>query len=141
MDRLILVEKLEALRRCVLRVEARRTKTVEALQDDPDRQDILALNLTRAVQLCVDMAGVVIADSDEPAPQTMGQAFDALARMGVIDDAIARKMKAAVGFRNIAVYDYQAVDWRIVFDITHQGMEDFRTFAKAVDTLLGDMTG
>ena len=141
MDRLILVEKLEALRRCVLRVEARRTKTVEALQDDPDRQDILALNLTRAVQLCVDMAGVVIADSDEPAPQTMGQAFDALARMGVIDDAIARKMKAAVGFRNIAVHDYQAVDWRIVFDITHQGMEDFRTFAKAVDTLLGDMTG
>ena len=141
MDRLILVEKLEALRRCVLRVEARRTKTVEALQDDPDRQDILALNLTRAVQLCVDMAGVVIADSEEPAPQTMGQAFDALARMGVIDDAIARKMKAAVGFRNIAVHDYQAVDWRIVFDITHQGMEDFRTFAKAVDTLLGDMTG
>lgn len=112
-----------------------------ALQDDPDRQDILALNLTRSVQLCVDMAGVVIADSDEPAPQTMGQAFDALARMGVIDDAIARKMKAAVGFRNIVVHDYQAVDWRIVFDITHQGMEDFRTFAKAVDALLGDMTG
>lgn len=56
MDRLILAEKLEALRRCVRRVEARRTKTVEALQGDPDRQDILALNLTRAVQLCVDMA-------------------------------------------------------------------------------------
>lgn len=89
MDRLILVEKLEALRRCMRRVEARRTKTVEALQDDPDRQDILALNLTRAVQLCVDMAGIVIADSDEPAPQTMGQAFDALMRMGVIDDAVA----------------------------------------------------
>lgn len=141
MDRLILVEKLEALRRCMRRVEARRTKTVEALQDDPDRQDILALNLTRAVQLCVDMAGIVIADSDEPAPQTMGQAFDALMRMGVIDNAVARKMKAAVGFRNIAVHDYQAVDWRIVFDITHNGLEDFRTFAKAMDALLDDMAG
>jgi hypothetical protein len=76
MDRLILIEKLESLRRCVRRVEMRRAETVEALQGDPDRQDILALNLTRAVQLCVDIAGVLIADSDEPAPQTMGQAFD-----------------------------------------------------------------
>lgn len=137
MDRLILAEKLESLRRCVRRVEMRRAETVEALQGDPDRQDIVALNLTRAVQLCVDMAGVLIADSDEPAPQTMGQAFDALARMGLIDDTLARKMKAAVGFRNIAVHDYQVVDWRIVFDITHRGLEDFRAFAKAVDSVLG----
>lgn len=136
MDRLILIEKLESLRRCVRRVEMRRSETVEALQGDPDRQDILALNLTRAVQLCVDIAGVLIADSDEPAPQTMGQAFDALARMGLIDDALARKMKSAVGFRNIAVHDYQVVDWHIVFDITHRGLDDFRAFAKAVNNVL-----
>jgi len=57
----------------VQRVEARRTETVDALRHDVDRQDILALNLTRAVQLCVDAAGIVIADSDEAAPQTMGR--------------------------------------------------------------------
>jgi len=32
MDRLILAEKLESLRRCVQRVEARRTETVDALR-------------------------------------------------------------------------------------------------------------
>jgi uncharacterized protein YutE (UPF0331/DUF86 family) len=136
MDRLILVEKLESLRRCVRRVELRRADTVETLQGDADRQDILSLNLTRAVQLCVDAAGIVIADSDEPAPQTMGQAFDTLARMGVIDAALARQMKRAVGFRNIAVHDYQVVDWSIVFEITHRGLDDFRAFAKAMDALL-----
>ncbi len=66
----------------------------------------------------------------------MGQAFDALARMGLIDDALARKMKSAVGFRNIAVHDYQVVDWHIVFDITHRGLDDFRAFAKAVNNVL-----
>lgn len=136
MDQLILAEKLEALRRCVLRVETRRTSTAAALQADVDRQDILALNLTRAVQLCVDAAGIAIADSDEPAPQTMGQAFEALARMGVIDEALAGRMKAAVGFRNIAVHDYRTVDWNIVFDISHKGLDDFRAFAKAMATLL-----
>ena len=136
MDRLILAEKLESLRRCVQRVEARRTKTVDALRHDVDRQDILALNLTRAVQLCVDAAGIVIADSDEAAPQTMGQAFDALARLGAIDDALAKRMKAAVGFRNIAVHSYQTVNWDIVFAISHRGLEDFRDFAKAMGALL-----
>jgi uncharacterized protein YutE (UPF0331/DUF86 family) len=136
MDRLILAEKLESLRRCVQRVEARRTETVDALRHDVDRQDILALNLTRAVQLCVDAAGIVIADSDEAAPQTMGQAFDALARLGAIDDALAKRMKAAVGFRNIAVHSYQTVNWDIVFAISHRGLEDFRDFAKAMGALL-----
>ncbi len=88
------------------------------------------------MQLCVDAAGIVIADSDESAPQTMGQAFDALARMKVIDVALARKMKAAVGFRNIAVHDYQAVDWNIVFHIVYSGLDDFRAFAKAMNALL-----
>lgn len=59
MDKLILAEKLEALRRCVHRVEARRTAAVAALEVDVDAQDILSLNLTRAVQLCVDVAGIV----------------------------------------------------------------------------------
>lgn len=72
MDKLILAEKLEALRRCVHRIEARRTATVAALEVDVDAQDILSLNLTRAVRLCVDAAGIVVADSDQPAPQTMG---------------------------------------------------------------------
>lgn len=82
MDSLILAEKLESLRNCIRRIEARRSETVAELQGDADRQDIIALNLTRTVQLCVDMATLVIADSSELAPQTMGQAFDVLARLG-----------------------------------------------------------
>lgn len=54
MDRLILEEKLESLRRCVRRLEDKRATTAAALRLDVDRQDIIALNLTRAMQLCVD---------------------------------------------------------------------------------------
>lgn len=136
MDKLILAEKLEALRRCVSRVEVRRPATVKALEADVDAQDILSLNLTRAVQLCVDAAGIAVADSDEPAPQTMGQVFDALTSMGVIDASLARRMRGAVGFRNIAVHNYQVVDWAIVFAISHDGLDDFRRFAAAMAKLL-----
>jgi Flp pilus assembly CpaF family ATPase len=53
MDRLVLDEKLESLARCVRRVEQKRPPTLAALLADPDAQDILVLNLSRAVQILV----------------------------------------------------------------------------------------
>ena len=135
MDSLILGEKIEALRRCVQRVEAKRVESPDLLRADPDRQDIISLNLTRAVQLCVDMAVHVLVDTAQPAPQTMGEAFDLLAAEGIVTESLAARMRSAVGFRNVAVHSYQAIDWDIVHTITHEGLEDFRTFARQMAAL------
>ena len=61
MDRVILTEKLESLRRCLQRIEAKTPGDVESLRGDPDLQDIVVLNLTRAVQVCVDIGSLVYA--------------------------------------------------------------------------------
>ena len=50
MDQVILAHKLESLRRCILRVEEKTPSDVDQLIQNPDIQDILVLNLTRAVQ-------------------------------------------------------------------------------------------
>ena len=54
MDREVIEHKLESLRRCLQRVADKCPPNPEMLERDPDLQDIIALNLTRAVQLCVD---------------------------------------------------------------------------------------
>lgn len=136
MDRLIVAQKIESLRRCVARIEARRVASAEALAADVDVQDIVSLNLTRAVQLCVDIALHVLTDRDEPPPATMGEAFEALAAAGVISEHLARRMRAAVGFRNLAVHAYQAIDWTIVHRLSHEGVEDLRSFAAAIVRLI-----
>lgn len=138
MDRRVVLDKLESLRRCVERVEARRPETVAALEQDLDLQDILSLNLTRAVQVSVDVAAHVVAGLDVPAPTTMGETFDALARTGVVSPELAERMRAAVGFRNVAVHAYQTIDWEIVMAICHRHLNDFRTFARAVADALPD---
>ena len=51
MDRVVISEKLESLRRCLARLKAKCPDTPEALQGDLDAQDIVSLNLTRAIQL------------------------------------------------------------------------------------------
>lgn len=112
MDRDVIAQKIESLRRCVLRVRQKCPATSEILASDVDAQDILTLNLTRAVQLCVDIGAHLIAASDHPTPDTMGQTLDVLAELGAIPPDVAARMKKAVGFGNVAVHNYEAIDSR-----------------------------
>ena len=132
MDREVTERKLEALRHCLARVRARKPADAAALAMDEDAQDVLVLNLSRAVQLCVDIAAHCLAGSNLPVPATMGEAFSSLAVGGTIDAELAGRLRRAVGFRNIAVHNYEAIDWDIVFTLAGEPLADFEAFAVAV---------
>ena len=97
MDRDIVTAKLESLRRCVERVRARTPKSVEALSASHDAQDIICLNLERAVQACVDIAAHIVSDSECAVPDTMAGTFDALERQGIVSQELAGRMRARSG--------------------------------------------
>ena len=132
MDREVVEQKLEALRRCLLRIEAKCPADAETLVTDFDLQDIISLNLSRAVQMCVDIGTHLIAGMDVPPPDTMGQTFDLLAQSGLLTTALAVNLKKAVGFRNIAVHSYETINWHIVHIIVKNHLADFSAFAKVV---------
>lgn len=132
MDRELIEEKLESLRRCVRRVEEKRVSSVGELEADLDTQDIISVNLTRAVQLCVDVAAHIVAETGQPSPETMGEAFDRLHDVGVLPEPLAQRLKGAVGFRNVVIHAYRSIDWTIVHTITHERLDDFRTYARLV---------
>ena len=95
MDRALIEQKVESLRQCTQRIHDKCPPLAEDLVRDIDAQDIIAVNLTRAVQLCVDIAAHWIAASGLPAPQTMGEAFARLADAGVLDAGRARRRACA----------------------------------------------
>ncbi len=136
MDREVIEQKLESLRRCLQRVADKCPSDPETLGRDPDLQDIISLNLTRAVQLCVDIGAHLIAGMEIPPPDTMGQTFDALVETGVIHEKLAMQLKKAVGFRNIAVHNYKEIDWTITHAIARHHLGDFTEFAKAIASRL-----
>ncbi len=129
---MILEQKIESLRRCIQRVELKTPSSVDQLVQDQDLQDILVLNLTRAVQLCVDIGSHVISETDESAPTTMGDVFTALQRLTIITPTTCESMRNAVGFRNVAVHNYDVINWEIVFAICQKFLVDFRRFAKEI---------
>jgi uncharacterized protein YutE (UPF0331/DUF86 family) len=132
MDREVIERKLESLRHCLQRIEMKCPADAQTLAADPDLQDIVALNLSRAVQICVDIGAHIVSGMEVPPPDTMGQTFDLLAQAGVLTAALANRMKKAVGFRNIAVHSYEAINWHIVHSIASKHLVDFSEFAKTV---------
>lgn len=132
MDRDLVEGKLESLRRCVDRIAAKTPPSVDQLHRDPDVQDIIALNLQRAVQLSVDVASHLIAETDAVPPSTMAENFTILQKLHIIDSALSERLIKAVGFRNVAVHSYQSINWDIVYQICTKHLDEFRQFAKAV---------
>lgn len=133
MDAVIVREKLESLRHCVARIEDRTPPDVAGLTGDLDVQDIVVLNLTRAIQLCIDIGSHIIGNTEIAAPRTMGGTFEALGQLGAIGPETCEAMTRAVGFRNIAVHNYTAIEWEIVHAICAESLGDFRRFAGEID--------
>lgn len=137
MDRDVIERKLESLRYCIARVRAKRPPTAQSLAADADLQDVLVLNLSRAVQVCVDIGAHLLAPSGSTPPATMGETFMRLAEAGLIDAELAARLRNAVGFRNIAVHNYEAIDWGVVWLLAGDPLNDFEAFAKQAALTLG----
>ncbi|PTQ77756.1 uncharacterized protein DUF86 [Nitrosomonas oligotropha] len=65
-------------------------------------------------------------------PQSARDVFALLAQAGWIDTALADKLKRMVGFRNIAVHDYQALQLPITVAVIKNHLDEFLQYSKAV---------
>ncbi len=141
MDRDVVTAKLESLRHCVERVRTRTPASVEGLSSCYDAQDIICLNLERAVQACVDIAAHIVSDTECTVPDSMAGTFDALERQGVLSRDLTERMRRAVGFRNISVHAYQTLDWEIVYSIATERLGDFVEYGLAIEAVLTGAPG
>ena len=135
MDKDVVLNKLESLRHCLQRVQDKTPGSIDLLVEDYDLQDIIVLNLERAIQTSVDIGLHIISDLEIPVPETMAQTFESLKKAECLDAAIAERMAKSVGFRNTAVHAYQAIDWDIVYCIITEHLDDFREYARQILTL------
>jgi len=65
-------------------------------------------------------------------PQESREAFTLLHDEGLIDTRLMERMQAMVGFRNIAVHNYQKLSLEIVRAILNENLDDFRQFCAAM---------
>lgn len=130
----IRVNKTQTIHRCLTRI-------LEEYADDPNnltnytKQDSIILNLQRACEAAIDLAMHLVSEQKLGVPQSSREAFDLLCRNQFIGDELASNLKAMVGFRNIAVHDYRAIQVEIVQSIIDNHLEDFRAFTDIIQRL------
>lgn len=120
----VILAKIAIMKKCVATIEQIRDADVSEWM----RRDLWVLNLQRAVQAAIDLAHVVIARDGLGLPTDYGQSFDLLARHKIIDLPTAINLRRMVGFRNIAVHEYQEIDDRILQSIIEHHLDDFEGY-------------
>jgi uncharacterized protein YutE (UPF0331/DUF86 family) len=77
----------------------------------------------------------VIAEKELGIPQASRDAFDILHDRGIIDHDISERLKAMVGFRNIAIHNYQKLNIKIIQAIIEKHLKDLVDFAEIIQNL------
>ena len=130
-DRDILLAKIASIRKCLERIRTVTGRVSESL-NDPDIQDIFVLNLQRAVQAAIDLAAHQVADEKIGLPTNLKENFALLESRQIIDAQLSKRLQAMVGFRNIAVHDYQQLDLIILKSILEHRLGDLNEFVQVI---------
>lgn len=123
----IIVNKIEIIKRCIKRIK-------EEYCDDKTRlknftiQDSIILNLQRACEASIDLGMHTIAVKKLGVPQASRDAFIILKEQKIIDEENCKMMTAIIGFRNIAVHDYQKLNLNILEKIIENHLGDFEKY-------------
>ena len=97
------------------------------------KQDAVVLNLQRACEASIDIANHIVKEKRLGLPKSARESFELLSKNGLIQAKTARGMRNMIGFRNIAVRDYQALNLDIVVNIVLHRLDDFKDFVSEVD--------
>lgn len=127
--------KLASIERCLQRIRSVTRGDPEAVED-LDVEEIVVLNLQRAIQAVIDLSAHVISGRQWGLPDSLKAHFRILTDQRVIDPELGSRLQAMVGFRNIAVHEYEQLDRAILKAILSKHLVDLEAFSRAVKVLL-----
>jgi uncharacterized protein YutE (UPF0331/DUF86 family) len=128
----VLINKAATIERCVARAREEYAANPTGFATDFTRQDAAILNIQRACEAALDMGQHLIRRERLGVPQSARDVFTLLSRGGWIDAVLAEGLKRMVGFRNIAVHDYQALQLPITVRIIEQHLDEFLQYSRAL---------
>lgn len=103
-----------------------------AIETDIKERRFIEHTLQICIQATQDVASHIVSDEKLGEPATNLELFTFLSRAGWLDERLAMAMRAAVGFRNVVVHGYTAVDPAIVRDVVENHLGDLAEFVAAI---------
>jgi uncharacterized protein YutE (UPF0331/DUF86 family) len=120
----IILNKAATIERCLGRVREESAEGAD-LRSNQTRQDAIVLNLQRACEAAIDLAMHLVRKHKLGIPQESRDAFALLERAQILTPDLSARLMRMVGFRDVAVHDYQALNVDIVESIVRERLGDF----------------
>ena len=127
----VLLSETAIIKNCLNRIKGATNLDPYTLSE-LNTQDIFVLNLQRAIQASIDMANSIISQNNYRLPNSYRMAFTILTENDWIDSETCMLMQKMVGFRNIAIPDYQELNTEILRSILTKNLSDFEKFYKQI---------
>lgn len=128
----VLINKIEIIQNCLKRISEEYLGHENELDINYTKQDSIILNLQRACEASIDLGTRIIRQKKLGVPQQSRDVFIILETNQLISAKISQQMQSMVGFRNIAVHDYQKLNLAIVHAILENHLTDFQEFIEAL---------
>lgn len=128
----VLINKAATIERCIRRAREEYAADPSSFASNFTRQDAAILNIQRACEAALDMGQHLIRRERLGVPQSARDVFALLAQGGWITPGLAESLKRMVGFRNIAVHDYAAMQLPITIRIIETHLDEFLDYTQAL---------
>jgi uncharacterized protein YutE (UPF0331/DUF86 family) len=128
----VLINKAATIERCVRRAREEYAANPDTFATDFTRQDAAILNIQRACEAALDMGQHLVRRERLGVPQSARDVFDLLAQGGWIAAPLADALKRMVGFRNVAVHDYQALQLPITVRVITEHLHEFLDYSQTL---------
>ncbi len=96
----------------------------ETLEASEDLANITMMDLLQAIQACIDLAAHCCSHEGLGAPSSPGDAFVALGQVGRLPTALANRLRAASGLRNLIVHAYGDIHLQQVARVVNEDLAD-----------------
>ncbi|AWE09286.1 hypothetical protein DCE79_11505 [Lysinibacillus sp. 2017] len=127
----VILNKTTTIERCVNRIHEVYAGNPKNLEDFT-KQDSIILNIQRACEASIDLAMHIVSERKLGVPKASREGFKLLQEAGLLDATLAKTLMNMVGFRNIAVHDYQSLELEILQAILEKHINDFKDFTKVI---------
>ena len=128
-----ILSKISIIKKCLNTIQ-KVTGLDPTKLDDYMVEDVFVLNLQRAIQASIDIANIIIAMNGWRLPASYKDSFKELLKQKIIDQATFEQMSKMVGFRNIAVHEYQELNLAILESIIKNNLIDLENFYSLIYT-------
>lgn len=126
----LVYKKLAFIEACVH--ELRTLGRPEEVRTDLREQRFEAYTLQVAIQAALDVAAHVVSDERLGFASKNRDYFELLVKFGWLPTELAPVLHNMVGFRNILVHGYEAVDPAVVEKVTRDHLDDLLAFVRAI---------